>query len=318
MNCPDSKSTRMLTWEWKTSFDGVPTETCLRAAFEKEFPLACKRLKNAGMNFLMLPMVGFNSTEGRCFRYLVVLGLQELPEQMWLYGAADRMLRNKKIPGLEGNGLFYALENEMLYVAVFFEGRLCHWSEGIAGENDLVRFRRFLKRDDLFGRCDNFPEFLVEKEKRDYARAVKDPFWKNLMKKKNKRKIMLKKSILGILFFTALLVMFGSFITAEKSFNVFLNDVAAPDLQAWENEWPSLEPRNVRPPVKAKNKKCEMPDLQLQGVVEDHLFLANGSRYFKNDSVGGFVVAEILRGEVRLICENSTITLRMKNEGTAE
>ncbi len=308
----------MLTWEWKTSFDGIPTETCLREAFEKEFPLACERLKLVGGDFLLLPMVSFNSTDGRCFRYLVVMGLQKIPEQAWLYGAADRLLRNRKISGLEGNGLFYAVENGMLLVAVFFDGRLCHWSEGLACEKWLDHFRCFLKRDDLFCRCKNFPEFLVKKEEKDFSRACKDSFWKNMLKKKYRYHDLLKNALLGMFFSVGLLVALGCFATAEKNFKDLLNDVTAPELEACESEWISTEPRKTMVPVKVKNKKCEMHDLQLQGVVEDHLFLANGSRYFKNDSVGDFVVAEILRGEVRLVCDDSIRTLRMKYDGMTQ
>ena len=224
---------RMMTWEVTTSFDGTLTETELRKRFDEDF----RDVFNAGFAdgecaVFFWPLVSFNASDGRKHRYLVAVADEPLenyrktfdrclPKQIELYAIADKILRgewkgedclkcDETCVGVDcecaefgnncaenGNLLLVALCEHCLYILVFMDGRLCHWSEEYGyGETfddvcreRVARFKEFLKADELFAKMNDVGEFVVCCEKvgtveeslhvKDlFQVAVRDPFWR--------------------------------------------------------------------------------------------------------------------------------------------
>lgn len=219
---------RMMTWEVTTSFDGTLTETELRKRFDEDF----RDVFNAGFAdgecaVFFWPLVSFNASDGRKHRYLVAVAEEPLenyrktfdrclPKQIALYAIADKILRGEwdgedclKCDEMcaecggecaevadNGNLLFVALCEHCVYILVFMEGRLCHWSEEYgygemfddACRERVARFKEFLKADELFAKMNDVGEFVVCCEKvgtveeslhvKDlFQVAARDPFW---------------------------------------------------------------------------------------------------------------------------------------------
>lgn len=224
---------RMMTWEVTTAFDGTLTETELRKRFDEDF----RDVFNAGFAdgecaVFFWPLVSFNASDGRKHRYLVAVADESLenyrktfdrclPKQIALYAIADKVLcgewggenclkcdeacaecggecvvfDNNCVEN--GNLLFVAFWGHCLYILVFMEGRLCHWSEEYgygevfddACRERVARFKEFLKADELFAKMNDVGEFVVCCEKvgtveeslhvKDlFQVAVRDPFWR--------------------------------------------------------------------------------------------------------------------------------------------
>ena len=156
---------RMMTWEVTTAFDGTLTETELHKRFDEEF----QDVLGEECRVFFWPLVSFNASDGRKHRYLVAVADEpletyrkkfdcSLPRQIALYAIADKVLRGKLEENAEnGNLLLVALWKHRLYILVFMEGRLCHWSEEYGyGESldgacreRVARFKEFLKADEL-------------------------------------------------------------------------------------------------------------------------------------------------------------------------
>ena len=215
---------RMMTWEVTTAFDGMPTETELRKRFDEDF----RDVFNAGFAdgecaVFFWPLVSFNASDGRKHRYLVAVADEPLenyrktfdrclPKQIALYAIADKVLRgewggesclkcDETCAGCggecvvfdnncaeKGNLLFVAFWGHCLYILVFMEGRLCHWSEEYgygetfddACRERVARFKEFLKADELFAKMNGVGEFGEGSPKVDelFQVAVRDPFWR--------------------------------------------------------------------------------------------------------------------------------------------
>lgn len=224
---------RMMTWEVTTAFDGTLTETELRKRFDEDF----RDVFNAGFAdgecaVFFWPLVSFNASDGRKHRYLVAVADEPLenyrktfdrclPKQIALYAIADKILRGEwdggnclkcdetcegrggecvefdKNCAENGNLLFVALWKNCVYILVFMEGRLCHWSEEYGyGESfddacreRIERFKEFLKADELFAKMNDVGEFVVCCEnvgtveeslhvKDLFQVAARDPFWR--------------------------------------------------------------------------------------------------------------------------------------------
>ncbi|WP_290760792.1 hypothetical protein [Fibrobacter sp. UBA4297] len=222
---------RMMTWEVTTSFDGTLTETELRKRFDEDF----RDVFVAESRVFFWPLVSFNALDGRKHRYLVAVADEPLekyrkmfdrclPIQIALYAIADKILRgewdssncmkcDETCAGCgsecaefgnncakNGNLLLVALWEHRLYILVFMEGRLCHWSEEFGyGESfddacreRVARFKEFLKVDELFaksGTAGVFGEFIVccKNASADenlmnmdklFQKATQDPFWR--------------------------------------------------------------------------------------------------------------------------------------------
>jgi len=210
---------RLWTWEVVTGFDGVLDPLTLRRRFAEDFPSVAQSCSEGSCTAqpVFREMVSFNSTDGRKHRYLVMLanegdaekepakyrgrGERILPRTAMLYGCADKLMREEdacesaccgcSLRESCGNCRFAFLDNGWLYILVFFEGRLCHWSEEPQYNNKesvqerLGRFDVFLRNDDLFSRAEKWycafmdvgdvqePERL-----RWLRRAGRDPFWR--------------------------------------------------------------------------------------------------------------------------------------------
>lgn len=321
---------RLMTWELKTAFEESLPEKNLREAFKKDLPQCTARMEANDEQFQMRLLTSFNSAEGRCFRYLVMIFSKEicqgrlfasrkLPRRIWLYGCADRLLRDSE-EHLEGNGLFYAVEDGVLIIAVFFEGRLCHWSEesgyceGPMVEKRLCRFRRFLKNDGLFGRCKNFPEFCLSsfgsREKNFYA-AAKDPFWKEKGGRRLQNKMNVAFLAAGIL--ATLLFVFSLSENTEWTFvdeiQDKITDVSAPSLDDYEMEIQEAEPKAKKTQTRPK-VECGSLQVNLQGILAGRLFLSDGKNFFLGDSIGNYQVVEIGRDFVNLKCGDSLNQIR--------
>lgn len=201
--------TRMFTWEMVTDFEGEVSQESLESSFARDFPeMQCRPV--------FWKMISFNAADGRRHRYLVAVpdaaresgerklcrrefrGLESrgraLPESIGLYALADKEIRSCDCGG---NMRFAAVVDGVLYILVFMEGRLCHWSEehGYGGssaalvEERLERFDTFLKKDPLFSRAesragrgaDSFAScFVPDASFALFPVAARDPFWKGL------------------------------------------------------------------------------------------------------------------------------------------
>jgi len=193
---------RIMTWEVTTAFDGVLTETELRKRFDEELGVYEERV-------CFWPLVSFNASDGRRHRYLVALADEPLlcyrkkfdrclPKQVLLYALADKIMRgsvddmNFAESEVNGNLLLVALWEKCLYIFVFVEGRLCHWSEEHGyGENfdelcerRILRFREFLKADELLAGAGCFHEVRVNGDGWNanelFHAGACDPFWRQL------------------------------------------------------------------------------------------------------------------------------------------
>ena len=266
---------RMMTWEVTTSFDGTLTETELRKRFDEDFrDVFNAGFADGECAVFFWPLVSFNASDGRKHRYLVAVAEEPLenyrktfdrclPKQIALYAIADKILRGEwdsyraiesafaesacnesgseycsaNFPVAEdGNLLLVALWNNVLYVLVFVNGRLCHWSEDFGyGDsideqcrNRVERFKSFLKTDDLFANADvasaknSFGEVYVSCNHLTdmdelFRTGARDPFWLQLdldkcetMKACEKRRWVLSFSLLFALCM-AFALMCGNF-----------------------------------------------------------------------------------------------------------
>jgi hypothetical protein len=147
------------------------------------------------------PLENYRKTFDRC-----------LPKQIELYAIADKILRGEwggesclkcdetcaecggecvvfdNNCAENGNLLFVAFWGHCLYILVFMEGRLCHWSEEYgygevfddACRERVARFKEFLKADELFAKMNDVGEFGEGLPKVDelFQVAVRDPFWR--------------------------------------------------------------------------------------------------------------------------------------------
>ena len=228
-------SARMMTWEVTTAFDGTLTETELRKRFDEDFGGAFKEDGDERGSFnrvFFWPLVSFNASDGRKHRYLVATADESLiayrkkfdhclPRQIALYAIADKVLRgewencevvchagcdenrffeNSSVVE-NGNLLFVVLWKNMLYILVFVNGRLCHWSEECGyGEifdgrcqSRVERFKTFLSTDELFantgasdvGLSNVFGEVYLccdclTNMDELFRVGVRDPFWRHL------------------------------------------------------------------------------------------------------------------------------------------
>lgn len=307
---------RICTWEYVTKFDGQPSEYQIVKQLAEDFPqLDLKRV------FLNL-MISFNSVEGRKYRFLVmvqdetiarkhVLSKRLLPPQIWMFGWADEYLRQSSVDF--GNGLFWKVENGTLFIQVFLEGRLCHWSEecGYEGpdeevtgsveevadlvERRLERFRTFLKEDDLFSRGECFPEIEIIGPCRKplFKRAAKDSFWKfvdlrecekcpvvvwNVARKFRGLVLLAVALLLAAVLWTQNLFSVEDLFTPTDMQDVPLVELSAPPLFEIVEEKKSVR-------VLARRKTaCNLPQIRLRGIVAPQLFVAEikGNQTAKN------------------------------------
>lgn len=367
---------RLWTWEVVTGFEGVLDPLTLRRRFAEDFPTVAESCRNgecaAEPGFR--EMVSFNSTDGRKHRYLVMLangndaekknakycerGERILPRTAMLYGCADKLMREEdacdsvycgcSLRESCGNCRFAFLDNGWLYILVFFEGRLCHWSEEPQHNKESVqerlgRFDVFLRNDDLFSRAEKwYCSFMdiggvQEPERlRWLRRAGRDPFWRV----RTCGKLVLPAFAAGV----ALLLAVSTW------WNVLSGDLpgAAPEvISPAGTELPALTPPpemrpseeavaqfnegEMRAPFKSDVRgvsetadvrgtikpasACDLPSIHLRGVVAGRIFSASiagasPSWYSLGDTLGPFEVVSIGKDRVQLACGGETREVR--------
>lgn len=334
---------RMFTWEVVTDFDCDAPQESLQEAFAKEFP------EVQGFCVAFWKMVSFNAADGRKHRYLVAVTDVEqercksrgqerraqerraLPESIGLYALADREMRSCDCGG---NMRFAAVVDGVLYILVFMEGRLCHWSEenGYGGNsNELVaerleRFDAFLAKDPLFSRTSAFDlRFYPEATFGMFAEAARDPFWKRL-DLYGSRTAGLHVGAPVMLFALAAVASLG-FVTVYPAQGETCEDctlAAAPELSAVPDEilgdglWtmgpaePKLsQVRAVSGRGNTPPSACDLPALAIQGTVDGKLAQAKIDGEVRwlgvGDSVGAFAVVSIGSDRVQFICNGNAV-----------
>lgn len=339
----------LFTWEVVTGFEQELSTAELVRRFSEEFPETNKK----GVTPLFWKMLAFNTTEGRRHRYLVALSQENfmtfrkkynriLPKSISLYGVCDERVRQMDCGG---NLRFAAVVRGSLFILVFMDGRLCHWSEERGyGEHKkdlvkqrLLRFDEFLKRDELFSRAKEFEhvEILNEIDGRlwqnAFYRAAKDPFWKRLdldlapgVKPHVKRRLAL---------LLCCLVAFS--IACLRPWLVRLNGV---DESLWVSAPPELEEpplisatfgRGALAPLLAVSAAqsavavtspsqilCSFPTFKIRGVVAEKGFFAgfenDSSRWIRvGDSLGRYAVQKIERDGVDFVCAGQAVFKRV-------
>jgi hypothetical protein len=360
---------KLLTWECMTTFDEIPAQAELERMFEMEFPRTSRRLQECGGFYRIWHLVSFNSSEGRRSRFLVALvekpvekrtfekitfekiSRRVLPEQIWLSAAADQAIRKLHESDNAGNYLCYAHAEGRLFVLVFFEGRLCHWSEDFVGghaklELALSRFRRFLESDALFSRVEHFQEIALQGDftqgiiSQDFSsqalfkRASRDSFWRwhDLRKPEVKATgfAELVGAILGrktcwllILALAMLLGKFGELGAKLKSdLQSNVADVVPPELSVPEISMLEVSAEenlleNLRQFSLSRERKrpCILPEIILKGVVGEMFAVVTVAGEPKEisagDSLGLFEVRTVGRDQITLACGDSTVVKKV-------
>ena len=367
---------RLWTWEVVTGFDGVLDPVTLRKRFTEDFPSVAQLCSEGSCTAqpVFREMVSFNSTDGRKHRYLVMLanegsaekepakyrgrGERIVPRTAMLYGCADKLMREEdacesaycgcSLRESCGNCRFAFLDNGWLYILVFFEGRLCHWSEEPQYNNKesvqerLGRFDVFLRNDDLFSRAEKWYSTFIDignvpepERLRWLRRAGSDPFWRVRTR--------------GKLVWPAFAAGVALLLAVCACWNVLSGDLpgALPEvISPAGTELPALTPApEMRPSEEAValfnesemrapfNKEinapfksgargtfkpvpgCELPPVRLHGVVAGRIFSASiagasPSWYSLGDTLGPFEVVSIGKDRVQLACGGETREVR--------
>lgn len=333
---------KMFTWEVVTDFDCDAPQESLEEAFAKEFPEV-----QGDCRVAFWKMVSFNAADGRKHRYLVAVTAQEgrenrgqerraqerraLPESIGLYALADREMRSCDCGG---NMRFAAVVDGVLYILVFLEGRLCHWSEenGYGGDSAVLvaerleRFDAFLAKDPLFSRTSAFDlRFYPEATFGMFAEAARDPFWKRL-DLYGSRTAGLHVGAPVMLFALAAVASLG-FVTVYPAQGEACEDcilAAAPELSAVPDEilgdglW-TMGPAEAKlSQVRAVSGRgntppsaCDLPALAIQGTVDGKLAQAKIDGEVRwlavGDSVGTFAVVSIGSDRVQFVCNDKAV-----------
>jgi hypothetical protein len=269
-----------------------------------------------------------------------------LPEQIWLLAVADQAIRKLHESDNAGNYLCYAHAEGRLFVLVFFEGRLCHWSEDFVGghaklELALSRFRRFLESDALFSRAKRFEEVSLQGDfsLALFKRASRDSFWRGCDLRKpegnaTKDFAAFAGAMLGRrtfwLVILALVLLLGKFWTLGEKLNrdslLNLNDVVPPELSMPEisllevvaEETSAEKPREISV-SRERKQQCVLPELFLKGVVGETfavVAVAGESReVLTGDSLGPFEVRAVGRDQIILTCGDSSIVKKVGSHG---
>lgn len=364
---------RLWTWEVVTGFDGVLDPVTLRKRFAEDFPSVAQSCSEGSYTAqpVFREMVSFNSTDGRKHRYLVMLANEResekepakyrgrgeciLPRTAMLYGCADKLMREEdscesaycgcSLRESCGNCRFAFLDNGWLYILVFFEGRLCHWSEEPQYNNKesvqerLGRFDVFLRNDDLFSRAEKWycafmdvggvqePERL-----RWLRRAGRDPFWRV----RTRGKLVLPAFAAGVALLLAVATCWN--VLSGDAPEVFSPDgvklpalTPPPEMRPSEEAVAQFNEGEMRAPFKSDVRGvseigdargthkpapgCDLPPVRLHGVVAGRIFSASiagasPSWYSLGDTLGPFEVVSIGKDRVQFACGGETREVR--------
>ena len=325
---------RMFTWEVVTGFDQEISGADLLAVFAKDFP----NMRQGGTP-VFWEMIAFNAAEGRRHRFMVAVPCDTvslpdngwvLPESIGLYALADCLVRQCDCGG---NMRYAAVVDGTLYVLVFMDGRLCHWSEESGYDGDfreileerLGRFDTFLEKDFLFSRADLFAkETETEASFELFHEASKDPFWKKLSLVERRswpgrypRHVLLPALVVA---FSVVLWRGVAPWLKEIPETVPPPAVLAPelDLPVGElpeyGEWLMKKPKSV-----VAEKACSTEYLKIQGTVAGKIAQVrdgNGNALWLGigESVDNLTVLDIGRNYVEFVCNDRKYVLRNGND----
>lgn len=361
-------SARMFTWEVTTAFDGNLSAVELQKRFDDDFAL---ELSANHVSFW--PAVSFNASDGRKHRYFVAVADEPLlpyrkkfdrclPKQIALYAIADKILRGEyaDFAGVEyvenseenvetlscndGNLLCIALWDNILYILVFVNGRLCHWSEergyGVLFDdtcrNRVERFKAFLKEDELFANVESFDEVLVccnQMADADglFCMGARDPFWRHLnlderesIKNCGKRRLACAVALVAFVMIVFWLAYPLLNICANPK-NEIAHDVAPVELEkppsevldllAWAKGHRDLVParwNGMRAGVAERRNFCDLPNFKLLGIAGDRAVLVETSSNEKkilttDDLLDSYRIKKIGRNDVVFRCGSKEV-----------
>ena len=228
---------------------------------------------------------------------------------------------------------YAAVVDGTLYVLVFMDGRLCHWSEESGYDGDfreileerLGRFDTFLEKDFLFSRADLFAkETETEASFELFHEASKDPFWKKLSLVERRswpgrypRHVLLPALVVA---FSVVLWRGVAPWLKEIPETVPPPAVLAPelDLPVGElpeyGEWLMKKPKSV-----VAEKACSTEYLKIQGTVAGKIAQVrdgNGNALWLGigESVDNLTVLDIGRNYVEFVCNDRKYVLRNGND----
>ena len=325
---------RMFTWEVVTGFDREVSDAELLAAFAKDFP----NMRQGGTP-VFWKMVAFNAAEGRRHRFLVAVPCDSatkldsgrvLPKSVGLYALADRSVRQCDCGG---NMRYAAVVGGTLYVLVFMEGRLCHWSEesGYGGESGklveerLGRFDTFLEKDFLFSRIDSFAKVTETDASFDFFQAAsQDPFWKKLSLFEY-RGWTPRYSRLVLFLVLAFSVMLWRgvepWLRKVPETIARVPAVDAPKLERPVDELPDHGEWLMKKPKPAVNERaCSTEILKIQGTIAGKIAQVregDGNALWLGigDSIENLTVHDIGRDYVEFVCNGRNYVLRNGGNG---
>jgi len=326
---------RLWTWEVTTAFDEELQQVELQRRFATDFPKTEKK-----GSLIFWKMISFNGAEGRKHRYLVALRENEnrggcgskshryLPSSLVYYGMCDRILRESES---SGNLRFAFLSRQKLFVLVFLDGRLCHWSEEDGHDLDsakerLALFDEFLNRDELFSREECFQKFFGDESQPDekalmeenFWRGLKDPFWKGfslngISPQKTWRFVLCIPLAFLLVLPLALRLPKDSYEEKDDAVIVFQEkekaemppDESVPVFQK-SNPPPLLAGTMLR--KSQRNRPCRVPSWRLKGVVENRvaqIHLPSGDyKWLKpGETFLDYKVLQIHRAGIVLACK---------------
>ena len=320
MACVQGAPARICTWELVTGFGQNPTEEDLKDYFHRDFPETEQLPK-------FWKMISFNSSEGRHHRYLVILGKDgDLPNSLVLFALADEQM---SFGEGDGNFRYAAIVRGTLYVLVFYEGRLCHWSEergyGDSSEDSWARERlynmdEFLRRDPLFSQAEAFRYGNLEHLDIDFdnpagewaeqlRKASRDPFWKGLHLEPRRKgpRVALSIILLLTVMVAVLLAWENLYVGRGKLLGPEAPRLTPPATATISKE---IKSRDFLKKTYSKSEsaisECPKPALEIRGIVGNRLFsgLFSGMPVMKKigDSLESYKVKSVLRDRVVLEC----------------
>ncbi len=354
----------LMTWEYTANFEEVPSASLLQERFSGELPVTARRLGDIHESAVLWPMISFNSAEGRCFRYLVIIPqdhnaykrkIRLVPSQIGLLSEADRVMKSLSFQGgsaneNDGNFFFWNVRQDMLTILVFFEGRLCHWSEEpgyseISGEilqSRLERFRKFLSEDSLFSRGKSFVEREVSfpEDELSFMKAARDPFFRRLnLAEVGSTEFRGREQIAKVLFPVLLAILaIAIFVPSENFFyreGNEIRDVAPVNLldppgqeKVPESIWVEIpEPGIVLKGSSAEDilessssSECHLPTFKIRGIIGGRFAMVNdcvgnscpGETLSDDDSVGSYVVRGVGRDRIYLSCGKESLEIAVQ------
>lgn len=272
-----------------------------------------------------------------------------LPKSILLYGLSMEIIQNESrtlnekrtneflFQTNDSNHLFMFLVDGRLYILVFCEGRLCHWSEecgyeDCSFESEIVedriqRFRKFLEQDEFFAGQGSFAEHAQYADFEELARnhsfsaIACDSFWRFLdMDSLPRMKPLLWRMLCALIFAASLLGMSPlvsrilenpSATSAFEKENSALLELDEPPVFTSAERKRQIADRSHKVEKEGNPETCNLMPIKLRSVVKGRVFqgeILGEMRWFQvGDSVGNYEVVSIERDRVRLACRRNVV-----------